>query len=297
MRHSSVFQEEHIPSRRERIWEQFRRSPVSMAALWFLVVLCLLIPTGHLLAPSDPMQADDMARLLPPLWDEQGQLSHVLGTDYAGRDMLSRLLHGIGYTFGNALFLAIVTSLIGALIGFAAAISRGVKASVLSHLLDVIMVIPSLLLALIIVALIGPGLSNTLWAVALVLIPQFTHTVYTAARSEFSKAYVTAARLDGASQWQLLWREIRPNIIDTLAMRFSLSLSTAILDISALGFLGLGAQAPLPEWGAMIASSTDLFYSAPWTVTLPGIALFLSMLSVNVVGESVSRALKTESEY
>ncbi|MGL4504181.1 MAG: ABC transporter permease subunit, partial [Aeromonas sobria] len=142
------------------------------------------------------------------------------------------------------------------------------------------------------VAILGPGLGNTLIAITLALIPPFIRATYNAVHTEMQKEYITASRLDGSPPFRIMRLAILPNIVETLVAQTTRTLSAAILDISAVGFLGLGAQSPQPEWGAMLADSSDLIYLAPWTVTLPGIAILFSVLVTNVVGEGIREALK-----
>ncbi len=150
----------------------------------------------------------------------------------------------------------------------------------------------SLLLAIIVVAILGPGLFNTLIAITLALIPPFIRATYNAVHAEMQKEYIIASRLDGSPPLRIMRLAILPNIVETLVTQTTRTLSAAILDISAVGFLGLGAQSPQPEWGAMLADSSDLIYLAPWTVTLPGMAILFSVLVTNLVGEGIREALK-----
>ena len=152
------------------------------------------------------------------------------------------------------------------------------------------------MLAIVIVAILGPGLSNTLWAIIMVLIPQFVHITRNAVAEEFKKDYVLASRLDGASSLRILHYSVFPNIVEKLISQATMAQSAAILDIAALGFLGFGAQIPMPEWGAMLKSGIDLFYIAPWTVYLPGLAILFSVVATNLVGEGMRHALKMRKE-
>ena len=230
--------------------------------------------------------------LLAPSWASTGNIDYFLGTDDLGRDILSRLVVGARLTFGNALLVVVIALLVGSAIGILGGMSKGVKSSVLHHLLDTLLSIPSLLLAIIVVAILGPGLFNTLIAITLALIPPFIRATYNAVHAEMQKEYIIASRLDGSPPLRIMRLAILPNIVETLVTQTTRTLSAAILDISAVGFLGLGAQSPQPEWGAMLADSSDLIYLAPWTVTLPGMAILFSVLVTNLVGEGIREALK-----
>jgi cationic peptide transport system permease protein len=221
-----------------------------------------------------------------------GDVRFILGTDDLGRDVLSRLMNGATYTFGLSIIAALVTTLIGVVLGTFAGISKGVRSSVLNHVLDITLSIPSLLLAIIIIAVLGPGLLNTVWAIIFALLPQHVHSVRNLVVEELSKDHITAFRLDGASHWQILTRGVLPNIYEHIVVIFTMALSTAILDIAALGFLKLGAQPPTTEWGAILAENLSLIYLAPWTVGLPGVLLFIAVLSTNLVGDGLRQVLK-----
>jgi len=199
-------------------------------------------------------------------------------------------------TFGLSFIVVLISLVIGVVIGSLSALTKGIKSSFLNHFLDVILSIPSLLLAIVIVAILGPGLSNTLWAIVMVLIPQFIHITRNAVEEEFKKDYVLASRLDGANSIRILHYSIFPNIIEKVISHATLAQSAAILDIATLGFLGLGAPIPMPEWGAMLATGLDLFYIAPWTIYLPGLAILFSVVATNLVGEGMRHALKLRKE-
>ncbi|GLP94841.1 ABC transporter permease subunit [Paraferrimonas sedimenticola] len=283
--------DEPIRSPSRQLWRQFRRNPFSLLGLWGLSMLMLIMLLGPWLAPFPAEMQNQQALLLPPSWADDGVVRHFLGTDDLGRDIWSRLLHGAHLTFGSAILVVGLTLTVGFAIGAVSGTLTGLKSSILGHLLDALLSIPSLLLAILFAAVLGPGLSNVLWAVGLALLPQFVHTVHHAIHDEMQKAYVTAARLDGANRRQIFWFVVMPNVWDTLIVTTTLSVSVAILDIAALGFLGLGAQSPTPEWGAMVAQSMDNLLLAPWTITIPGFAILFSVLAINLVGDGLRSAL------
>lgn len=292
MAREKIYQEEEFPSPLLQLWYNFKQTHVVMigfGCFLFLIFISILSP---LIAPYSAVDSHLDSLLLPPAWSNEGDISFLLGTDNLGRDVLSRLMHGTSLTFGLSFVVVIISMVIGVVIGSISALTKGIKSSFLNHFLDVVLSIPSLLLAIIIVAILGPGLKNTLWAIIMVLIPQFVHITRNAVTEEFSKDYVLASKLDGAGSFRILTYSIFPNIIEKIIGQATLAQSAAILDIAALGFLGLGAPIPLPEWGAMIASSIDLFYIAPWTVYLPGLAILFSVIATNLVGEGMRHALK-----
>ena len=296
MAREKIYQEEEFPSPFLQIWHIFRQTPVVMigfSSFLFLAVLAIFAP---ILTPYSSVENHLDMLLLPPAWDDAGDVSFLLGTDNLGRDMLSRLMHGTSLTFGLSFIVVMISSGIGVVIGSFSALTTGIKSSFLNHFLDVILSIPSLLLAIIIVAILGPGLNNTLWAIVMVLIPQFVHVTRNAVKEEFSKDYVLASRLDGASSFRILHYSVFPNIVEKIISQATIAQSAAILDIAALGFLSLGAPIPLPEWGAMLSGGIDLFYIAPWTVYLPGFAILFAVVATNLVGEGMRHAIKSRKE-
>ncbi len=296
MAKDNIYQEEEFPSPMMQLWQNFNQSPVVFIGFSCFIFLSLLAIFSPLISPYDPIENHLEHLLLPPAWSDSGNISFLLGTDNLGRDMLSRLINGTTLTFGLSFVVVIISVFIGVIFGSLSALTTGLKSSFLNHFLDAILSIPSLLVAIVIVAILGPGLSNTLWAIVIVLIPQFIHVTRNAVKEEFTKDYVLASRLDGASSLRILHYSIFPNIIDKIIAQATLAQSAAILDIAALGFLGLGAPIPLPEWGAMLATGIDYFYIAPWTVYLPGLAILFSVVATNLVGEGIRHAIKLRKE-
>lgn len=291
----NVYQEERIPTQLERFWRSYRANNLAMFGLWCLALIIVITLVSPWLTPHDP-QAQTGELLIPPSWNPAGTVEYFLGTDDLGRDILSRLIEGSQLTFGAAIIITAIAAIVGCFIGVLAGMTKGLLSSTLNHLLDTVMSIPSLLLAIIFVAFLGFGEFNILLAICLALIPRFIRSVYIAVHTEVEKDYIMAARLDGANDFYLLWNSILPNILVVIASEVTLALSIAILDITALGFLGLGAQAPSTEWGAILGDSVELIYLAPWTVTLPGLAIMFTVIVINLVGEGVRQALNAGIE-
>lgn len=287
-----LYSEEANKSPLKHLWRNFTANHGALLGLWIFIGLAVLALVAPLIAPYQINQQFGDALILPPSWNEQGKVEFILGTDGLGRDMLSRLMNGTTSTFGLAILAALLTTVIGVVLGILAGLSKGWRSSVLNHVLDITLAIPSLLLAIIIVAILGPGLMNTVWAIILALLPQYIHSVRNLVSLELNKDYIIAQRLDGASPWRILSSGILPNIYEHIVVIFTMSLSTAILDIAALGFLKLGAQPPTAEWGAILAENLSLIYIAPWTVALPGVLLFITILSTNLVGDGLRLALQ-----
>ncbi|GAL18645.1 ABC transporter permease subunit [Vibrio maritimus] len=291
----NVYQEERIPTQLERFWRSYRSNSLSMFGLWCLGFLILITLLSPFITPYDPM-AQSSNLLVPPSWDPEGTVDFFFGTDDLGRDILSRIIDGSRLSFGAAVIITAIATLVGCLIGILAGMTRGLLSSTLNHLLDTVMSIPSLLLAIIFVAFLGPGEFNIMLAICLALIPRFIRSIYVAVHTEVEKDYIMAARLDGANEFYLLWNSILPNLLTVIAAEVTFALSIAILDITALGFLGLGAQAPSSEWGAVLGDAAELLYLAPWTVILPGLAILFTVVAVNIVGEGIRSALSAGIE-
>ncbi|NMH64439.1 ABC transporter permease subunit [Shewanella salipaludis] len=291
MRPIKIYQEDQIPSPTLRLWMLFSANPFALAGLWGVCTLLLLTLFGTYIAPFSPEAQDPRALLLPPSWDPAGTVEHFLGTDDLGRDIFSRLLHGARLTFGMSLSIVATALSMGFVIGSISGMMHGLKSSILGHLLDALLSIPSLLMAILVVAVMGPGLNNVFWAVGIALTPQFVRAIHQSVHEELQKEYVTAAKLDGANGLQIFWFVIMPNVWETVIIQTTLAISAAILDIAALGFLNLGAQAPSPEWGAMVSQGLDNLLTAPWTVTIPGVAILFSVLAINLVGDGLRSAL------
>ncbi|HEY1845194.1 MAG TPA: putrescine export ABC transporter permease SapC [Buttiauxella sp.] len=291
MPYDSVYQEKRPPSTLRLTWRKFYGDTTAMIGLYGCGLLVLLCVFGGAFAPYGLDQQFLGYQLLPPSWSRYGEVSFFLGTDDLGRDLLSRLLSGAAPTVGGAFVVTLAAAVFGVVLGVIAGSTHGLRSAVLNHILDTLLSIPSLLLAIIVVAFAGPHLTHAMFAVWLALLPRMVRSVYSAVHDELEKDYVVAARLDGASTLNILWFAVMPNTASILVTETTRALSMAILDIAALGFLDLGAQLPSPEWGAMLGDALELIYVAPWTVMLPGAAIMISVLLVNLLGDGLRRAI------
>ncbi|AOE49350.1 ABC transporter permease subunit [Kangiella sediminilitoris] len=272
-------------------WAIYKQNKGALIGTAVLSVIMLMALIGPLLAPYDPAHQFNNKVLVPPIWSSAGDFNYFFGTDDLGRDLLSRLLHGARLSLQLTITVVLIAAISGIVIGAASAFLSPALRSLLMRIMDLLLSFPSLLLAIAIVAIIGPGLPNAIYAVIIVLIPQFVRITQSAISDELNKDYVMAARLDGAKRFRLLTHHVWPNIVPALIVQLTFSFSTALLDIAALGFLGLGAQPPMAEWGTMLSESRAFIQFAPWTMTLPGLAIFLTVLSINLVGDGVRDAL------
>jgi dipeptide transport system permease protein len=282
------------PSRRARLaefWYYFSENRGAVIGLWIFIALVIIALLAPLIAPHLPYAQYRDATLVPPFWQEGGRAAFPLGTDAVGRDMLSRLLFGARYSLFIGVFVTTIALVGGIIIGVIAGYFGGWIDTVIMRIMDVILAFPSLLLALVLVAVLGPGLTNAMIAIALVLQPHFVRLTRAAVMSEKGREYVTAARVAGAGPLRLMFRTILPNCMAPLIVQATLSFSNAILDAAALGFLGMGAQPPTPEWGTMLAEAREFILRAWWVVTFPGLAILITVLAINLVGDGLRDAL------
>lgn len=272
-------------------WYAFseNRGAVVGAAVVLLVVLCAIF--ANVLAPYDPLEQFRGFTKLPPIWAKGGTWAFPLGTDPLGRDMLSRILYGARTSLFIGLSIMIACSFVGTCLALLAAFVGGIVDVIIMRIMDLILAIPGLVLAILIIAVIGPNLTNTIVAVTIVYLPRFVRLVRATAINELTKDYVTAAKVAGVGPWRLMFKTVLPNCMAPLIVQGALGVSDAILETAALGFLGLGAQPPTPEWGSMLADARDLITSNPWVTALPGIAILITVLSINLMGDGLRDAL------
>jgi dipeptide transport system permease protein len=282
------------PSRRARFaefWFYFSENRGAVIGLYFFLFLILLAIFAPLIAPHAPQAQYRDATLVPPFWQEGGSTTFLLGTDAVGRDILSRLIYGTRYSLFIGVIVTTIALVGGIILGVIAGYFRGWIDTVIMRLMDIILAFPSLLLALVLVAVLGPGLTNAMIAIALVFQPHFVRLTRAAVMSEKNRDYVVAAKVAGAGPLRLMFKTILPNCMAPLIVQATLSFSNAILDAAALGFLGMGAQPPTPEWGTMLAEAREFILRAWWVVTLPGLAILITVLAINLMGDGLRDAL------
>ncbi len=272
-------------------WYYFSTNHGAVLGLLVFVLLILVAVFAPLLAPFPPdQQFREFIRMAPP-WAGGTQPQFLLGTDEVGRDILSRLIYGSRYSLFIGFFVVVAALVTGVTFGLVAGYFRGWVDAVIMRIMDIILAFPSLLLALVLVAILGPGLFNAMLAIALVLQPHFARLTRAAVLAEKSREYVTSAKVAGAGHLRLMFITILPNCLGPLIVQATLSFSNAILEAAALGFLGMGAQPPTPEWGTMLARAREFITSAWWIVTMPGLAILLTVLAINLVGDGLRDAL------
>lgn len=279
------------PSPLAEFWNDFSQNRGAVAGLAMVIGLVVVAIFAGWIAPHSPIQQFREATLTPPFWHEGGSAKFILGTDPLGRDILSRLIHGSRLSLFIG-FISVTLSLaLGVVLGLLAGFLRGFTEIFIMRLMDVMLALPSLLLAIAVVAILGPGLINAMYAIAIVLLPHYVRLTRAAVIGETGKEYVAAARIAGASPLRLMFNTVLPNCTAPLIVQATLGFSTAILDAAALGFLGLGAQPPTPEWGSMLADALEFIQRASWVVTWPGLAILVTVLAFNLMGDGLRDAL------
>ncbi|MEJ2135458.1 MAG: ABC transporter permease subunit [Desulfofustis sp.] len=275
----------------KEFWSYFSENRGAVIGLIFFIAIIIIALLADYIAPHLPNQQYREAFLQPPFWQEGGSLKFPLGTDAVGRDILSRLIHGARFSLFIGCVVVSVALVVGVILGLIAGFFRGRIDTIIMRLMDIILSFPSLLLALVLVAILGPSLINAMIAIAIVQQPHYVRLTRAAVMGEMNKDYVTAARVVGVRRLRLMFVTILPNCMAPLIVQAALSFSTAILDAAALGFLGMGAQPPTPEWGTMLAEAREFILRAWWVVTLPGCAILLTVLAINLMGDGLRDAL------
>jgi dipeptide transport system permease protein len=272
-------------------WTYFTENRAAVIGLVYIVFIVLVALGANLIAPHSPIEQFREAILTPPAWVKGGTWTFPLGTDDVGRDILSRLIYGARLSLLVGGVVVTISLAVGAVLGVTAGYVGGRFETLVMRLMDILLALPSLLMALAIVTILGPSLENAIIAIAIVVLPNYVRLSRASALTEKAKDYVTASRVCGAGPLRLMFSVILPNCMAPLIVQATLGFSTAILDAAALGFLGLGAQPPIPEWGAMLANALQFIQRAWWVVTFPGVAILLTVLAFNLAGDGLRDAL------
>jgi peptide/nickel transport system permease protein len=266
-------------------WRRFRKNKMALVGLGIVVFFILLAIFAPLLAPYDFKEQNLAERLQPP------SSKHLFGTDDFGRDIFSRVIYGARISLWVGFFSVLGSVIVGSMLGIIAGYYGRWIDGIISRLFDIMLAFPSILLAIGIVAVLGPSLQNALIAIAVINIPNFGRLIRSRVLSIKQEEYVMAAKAIGMSDMRILFHHILPNSMAPIIVQGTLAIATAIIEAAALGFLGLGAQPPNPEWGKMLADSKDFLTQAPWTMVFPGIAIMLTVLGFNLMGDGLRDAL------
>lgn len=279
------------PGRLAEFWYYFRENRGAVIGFYVFLGIVVLALGADIIAPYSPTEQFRDYTLVPPFWSEGGSTQFLLGTDAVGRDMLSRLLHGARFSLFVGVIVVGVAASVGILIGLLAGFAPKWIDTIIMRIMDIILAFPSLLLALVLVAILGPSLINAMIAIAIVQQPHYVRLTRASVMGELSKDYVTSARVAGAGVFRRMFITVLPNCLAPIIVQAALSFSSAILDAAALGFLGMGAQPPTPEWGTMLADSREFILRAWWVVTFPGLAILVTVLAINLMGDGLRDAL------
>ncbi len=266
-------------------WEVFKSNKLAYASMYILILLAIISLVGPNIAPRDPYEFDLSKARMPP------SLEHPLGTDELGRDILSRLLVGARYTFGVSVLSVAIGASIGTILGLISGYKGGLWDAVIQRVNDVLLAFPTILLAIALVAFLGQGIHSLIIAIAISSMPVYVRLVRASVLQVIVEDYVAAAKMLGLSEWSIMIKHILPNIIAPILVQLSYHMGLAILIASALGFLGLGVPPPTPEWGAMIGTGRVYLFSSPHIVVFPGLAISLTIIAFNMVGDGLRESL------
>lgn len=270
---------------------RLRKNKIAVAGLVIICLFLIMALFSPLVAPHDPLEQSLYDKLQPPVWSEKGSWTYPLGTDDFGRDLLSRIIYGSRISMLVGVVAVSISLFFGTLAGAVAGFYGGVTDTIIMRFMDLLLAFPSILLAIVIVAFLGPSLENAMIAIGVVSIPRYARIVRGSVLEEYAKDYVQAARALGARDGRLIFIHILPNCLAPLIVQTTLGFASAILEAAALSFLGLGAQPPTPEWGAMLANGRSLILRAWWAVTFPGVMILFAVLGFNLLGDGLRDAL------
>lgn len=274
----------------QEFWHYFKRNKGAVVGMFYIILMVLIAIFAGVLAPHAPDEQFRQALLTPPVWEDGGSWEFILGTDDVGRDLLSRLMYGARLSLLVGCLVVVLSLIMGVTIGVIAGYFGGVVDALIMRVVDIMLALPSLLLALVLVAIFGPSIVNASIALTFVALPHYIRLTRAAVLVEVNRDYVTASRVAGAGAFRQMFVNILPNCLAPLIVQASLGFSNAILDMAALGFLGMGAQPPTPEWGTMLSDVLQFAQSAWWVVTFPGLAILLTVLAFNLMGDGLRDA-------
>ncbi|SKA10355.1 nickel transporter permease [Selenihalanaerobacter shriftii] len=267
------------------VWKRLLRNKTAVFGLGIIAILIILAITAPYIAPYDPNKVDVISRLEAPSFD------HWLGTDELGRDILSRIIYGSRISLQVGVISVSIALVFGVFLGTVAGYYGGIINTLIMRVIDVMLAFPSILLAIAIMAILGPQLSNAMIAIGIVNLPRFARIVRSSVITVKEAEYVESAKALGANDPRILLRHLLPNCMAPIIVQATLSIATAILEAAGLSFLGLGAQPPTPEWGAMLSAGRSAIQLAPWVVAFPGIAIVITVLGFNLFGDGLRDAL------
>lgn len=271
-----------------RLFKKNKSAVFGLCIASMLIVFALFSP---FIATALPDIQDLSARLIPPFWYEGGSIHHLLGTDDFGRDLFSRIVYGARISIMVGAISVSISLFFGLVMGVFAGYYGGLIDAMIMRLVDMMLSIPAILLAIVIVSILGPSLYNAMIAIGIVGIPTYARIVRGSVLAEKEKEYVIASRVNGSNNIRLMFKVILPNCTTPIIVQATMGFASAVLEAAGLSFLGLGAQPPTPEWGAMLADSLQFITTAPWMIFYPGLAIFLTVLGFNLIGDGLMDVL------
>lgn len=281
----TMMQEEKVAGPWKEAWRSFKKNKSALFGLGIVLFFIILAIVGPYIAMQGPNDQNLSIRLQPP------SSEFWFGTDDLGRDVLSRILHGAQLSLTVGLSAVLLSAVAGSFLGIIAGYYGRWVDMIISRLFDIMLAFPSILLAIAIVSILGPSLRNALIAIAIINIPNFGRLIRSRVLSIKEEEYIHAAKAIGMKNSRILWRHILPNSMTPILVQGTLAIATAIIEAAALGFLGLGAEQSVPEWGKMLADSRMFLLNAPWAMIFPGLAIMLTVIGFNLLGDGLRDAL------
>lgn len=269
----------------------FKKNKSAVFGLCIASMLILFALFSPFIATALPDIQDLSARLIPPFWYEGGNMNHLLGTDDFGRDLFSRIVYGARISIMVGAISVSISLFFGLVMGVFAGYYGKLVDAMIMRIVDMMLSIPAILLAIVIVSILGPSLYNAMIAIGIVGIPTYARIVRGSVLAEKEKEYVIASRVNGSNNLRLMFKVILPNCTTPIIVQATMGFASAVLEAAGLSFLGLGAQPPTPEWGAMLADSLQFITTAPWMIFYPGLAIFLTVLGFNLIGDGLMDVL------
>ncbi|WNB91593.1 ABC transporter permease [Bacillus sp. NEB1478] len=283
--HVVVPVEDKVVSPWKDAWRSFKKNKIALVGLSIVAMFILIAILAPVLAPYNYSDVELGDKHIAP------NAAHWFGTDEFGRDILSRIIYGARISLWVGFFSVAGSVIVGSTLGIIAGFYGKWVDGIISRIFDILLAFPSILLAIAVVSVLGPSLKNALIAIAIINVPTFGRLLRSRVLSVKEEEYITAARAIGMSDTRILVHHILPNSLAPIIVQGTLAIATAIIEAAALGFLGMGAQPPTPEWGKMLADSKDFILQAPWTVLFPGLAIMLTVLGFNLMGDGLRDAL------
>ncbi|KYG91376.1 MULTISPECIES: nickel transporter permease [Metasolibacillus] len=281
----TMVQQDKVAGPWKEAWRSFRKSKSALIGTAIVIFFVLLAILGPFIAPQGINDQNLSQRLLAP------SAEHWFGTDDLGRDIFSRILHGARISLTVGFFAVVISATVGSFLGIIAGYYGRWVDTIISRLFDIMLAFPSILLAIAVVSILGPSLRNALIAIAIINVPNFGRLIRSRVLSIKEEEYIHAAKAIGMKNSRILWRHILPNSMTPVIVQGTLAIATAIIEAAALGFLGLGAEAPQPEWGKMLADARIFLLNAPWAMVFPGLAIMLTVIGFNLMGDGLRDAL------